>query len=188
MIARVLLGCVALGALAFASLADEPEPPKEVKIKPALLLAGSHSGIDRESFYVVTNEDAWKDLWAKHRGNEKTQRFTESEQYAEIDFDTHYIVAVFTPGFDGCDITPRKRGEEVVIGFRPLVYCTEGRVGEDNRTEHEKAKETAVSPYVFVVLSKPVRTIVIEKDVREMKIDPPLWKEQKRFPAPKGKK
>lgn len=183
MFARVLIGAIALCVLALTSLADEP---KEKPLKPLLLFAGSHSGIDRESFYVVTTEGRWRDLWEKHRGNEKTRRFTEREQYTEIDFDTCYIVAVFTPGFDGCDLTPRQRGEEVVIGYRPLVYCTEGGV-EDKRTEHEKAKEAALAPYSFVVLPKPVKTVVIEKDVREQKIDPPLWKEQKRFPAPKDK-
>jgi hypothetical protein len=184
MLTRAKIGCVALGVLAFGLLAAEP---RETKLKPTFVFSGSHSGINRETFAVATDEAGWKALWEKHRGDEKTQRFTEREQYFDVNFDTHYIVAIFTPGVDGCDITPRMRNDEVVIGFRPLVYCTEGRLPgqEDKRTEHEKAKEASVSPYAFVVLPKPVKTIVIEKDVRQDHSDPPAWKEQKRFPAPK---
>ncbi len=119
MITRVLLGCAAVCALAFASLADEP---KETKLKPTFVFSGSHTAIDRETFAVVTDETAWKALWEKHRGDEKTLRFTEREQYFDIDFDAQYVVAIFPAQGDGCFVTPRKRGAETVIGFRSYYH------------------------------------------------------------------
>ncbi len=189
MFARVLLGCAALGVLAFAALADEPKG-KDKPFKPTFVFSGSHSAIDRETFAVVADEVAWKVLWVKHRGKLFDPQFTEHQQDVEIDFNTHYVVAIFSAQWDWCQVTPRKRGDEVVIGFRPIGYSTEGRLPgtKDTRTEHEKAKEAAIAPYAFVVLPKPVQTVVIEKDVREHKSDPPLWKERARFPAPKDKK
>ena len=190
MFARILLVCVALCALTFASPADEPKEVKETKLKPTFVFSGSHSAIDREMFAVVTDEAAWKALWEKHRGGKKTLQFTEREQHFDIDFDTQYAIAIFPAQYDWCFVTQRKRGEEVVIGFRAHGFSTEGRApgAVDTRTEHEKAKENVVTPYAFVVLPKPVSIVVIEKDVRQDKFGTPEWKELKRFPAPKDKK
>jgi hypothetical protein len=187
MIARVLLGCAALGVLSFLSLADEP---KEMKLKPVAVFRGSHSAIDRETFAVVSDEKEWKSIWEKHRGDEKTLRFTERVQYFDIDFDTQYVVAVFPADGDECLITPRRRGDEVAIGFLPHFYGIEGRQPgmQDTRSAHDKAKERAIMPYAFAVLPKPVKTVVIEKDIRRDKFAAPEWKEVKRFPTPKDNK
>ena len=184
---RVLIGWVALGALTFVCRAEEP---KEAKLKPTLIFSGSHTAIEREYFAVVTDEAAWKALWEKHRGGEKTLRFTEREQYFDVDFGSHCVVAIFPGGGDSCDITPRKRGEEILIGFRSALYGIEGRLPgmKDTRTEHEKAKEAAVMPYALVVLPRPVGAVVIEQDVRTDKFGAPVWKERKRFPARNDKR
>jgi len=194
MFARVMIGCVTLNTFAFASLAQEP---KETKLKPTLVFRGTHSAIQKERIVVITDEAGWKDLWKQHRGKEYDPPFTETDQELSIDFDTHYVVGVFTRECDDCVITPRMRGADVVIGFRPLWYSTEGRppLGDVKRTEQEKAadearvaKMVAKAPYAFIVLPKPVKTVVVEKDVRRDKSDPPLWKEVARFPGLKDKK
>jgi hypothetical protein len=186
MFARIVIGCVAMCALAFASLAEEPKGVKETKLKPTLMFTGSHSAIHRDRYEVVANEKDWKKLWKDHRGDEATRLFAESSQRFDIDFDTHYVVAVFYGGSPDGDVVPRQRGETVLIGYKNLYYQTEG--GVDLRSDIDKAQEATTAQYGFVVLPKPIKTVVIEKDVQGELGKPPIWKEQKRFPAPKDKK
>ncbi|MCI0699460.1 MAG: hypothetical protein L0241_00045 [Planctomycetia bacterium] len=181
MLARIVIGCIALCALAFASLADEP---KETKLKPTLVFSGTHSAIRNETFNVIATKEGWEKLWKQHRGDDF--RFTESQQELNIDFETHYVVAIFTGCGELCWITPRQRGDVIAIGFDFEIFSTEGRPPE--QTEHEKTKERAASSYAFVVLPKPVKLVVIEKNFEHRRGKPPLWKEQFRFPAPKDKK
>jgi hypothetical protein len=159
--------------------------PKETKLKPTAVFAGSHSAIRYETFNVITKEEGWQRLWKEHRGAKHDPEFTETEQELDIDFDTHYVVAVFA-GVDWCEITPRLRGDVVVIGFRGVVNQTEGRLPQ--RSGHEEAKDAAKAPYAFVVLPKPVKTVVIEEDVRYRLDKPPIWEHRFLFPAPKDAK
>jgi hypothetical protein len=183
MCTRVTLCLSALLALAGSSPAQEP---KETALKPTLVLSGTHSAIRKERTAVVTGAAEWKELWKEHRGKEYDPPFTERLQELNVDFDTHYVVALFTGPGGWCWITPRMRGGDVVIGFGGEVFSTEGRPPE--LTAGEKAKQEAEAPYTFVVLPKPVKAVVIEQDIRRSKLDPPLWKEAYRYPAPKDKK
>src|SRR5262245_14939895 len=185
MCACVTFGLSALLALTCPSLTQEP---KETTLKPTLIFSGSHSVIRKERFAVVTGEAGWKDLWEQHRGKESDPPFTERDQELSIDFDTHYVVAVFT-GTDAClFVTTFARGDEILIRFTARGYQTEGRPPEDKRTAHQKAKDAAGADYCFVVLPKPIKTIVVERDVRRRLDYPPLWQEIARFPVPQGKK
>lgn len=184
MIIRVLFGSVVLGALAFASFADEP---KEKPFKPLLIISGSHSAVQKDQLEICTTEVEWDVVWEKHRG-EGEPRFTEKRQRLEIDFGTHYVVAVFTRDKQECAVTTFERGDEVLVRYD--AYCPQiaGRVGGKKRTKHQDAKEEAVAAYAFVVLPKPVRTVVMEQGSRVDLDHPLVWKEQKRFPAPGNKK
>ena len=186
MFARVLLGCIALFAPAFVSLADEPKEVKETKLKPTTIFRGSHSEIRGETFDVVTTAKEWKALWSKHRGEARDPLFTETSQSLEIDFDTHYVITLFTGNGERCSLTPKLRGNTIIIGFCHEVFSTEGR--SPDRTDHEKAKENAAAEYVFILLPKPVRTVVIEEDIEFRRNQPPRWTERAKFPTPKDKK
>jgi hypothetical protein len=191
MFARVLLGCVAVCVPVFAALAEEP---KETKFKPVAVFHGSHSGVRSEAYNVVTTAPEWEKLWAKHRRVDPL--FTETFQDLEIDFESHYVVAIFRGNWGyGCLITASKRGETIVIGFEDEILSTEGGfpgVKEDEKAKqraiHERAKERAMARYVFVVLPKPVRTVVIEENIEFRRGKQPVWKERATFPAPKEKK
>jgi hypothetical protein len=183
MFVRVLIGCVALYALAFASQADEP---KETKLKPTLVLVGTHSAIRDEKLDVVTNEKDWKRLWSAHQGEDNSRLFVDRNQTFDPDFDSQYVAVVFFgdgPPFG--KVTPRQRGDTVIIGYEGLYYQTEGR---DRRPDIVIAKDFTAAPYALVLLPKPVKTVVFEENVQEELGKPPIWKEQKRFPAPKEKK
>ncbi|WP_439626648.1 hypothetical protein [Gemmata sp.] len=191
--------CVVL-VLAYPARAQEP---KEAALKPTLVLCGTHSAILKEQAAVVTNAAAWKELWKQHRGPTQDPPFTEQCQELDVNFESHFVVAIFAGSCDECEVTPRNRGADVVIGYRARLYSVELRARippiDDTRNEREKAadeakevrevaKEAAKAPYAFVVLPKPVKTVVIERDVRRSKFDPALWKEVFRFPAPKDEK
>lgn len=183
MIARVLLGCVVACVLAIASLAEEP---KDIRLKPTLTLTGSHSAILKDRFEVISNETDWKKLWKEHRGDVATRLFAEGDQTIDLDFDTHYVVAIFYGHSPTGTVTPRQRGDTIHVGFKNGYYqIAGGRV--DERPDTLKAQETTTAHYAFIVLPKPVKAVVIERDIQRELGKPPLWEEQKRFPAPKNK-
>lgn len=181
MLVRVALGCVTLCALTFASSADEP---KETKLKPTLLFTGSHSAILKDRFEVVSNEKDWKKLWKEHRGDAATRLFAEGDQNFDIDFDSHYVVAAFYGSSPDGKVTPRQRDGTLFIGYENLYYQTEGGA-VDRRPDILKAQEATTAHYAFIVFPKPVKTVVIERNVQRELGKPPIWEEQKRFPAPK---
>lgn len=192
MMARILLGCVALCALAFASLAEEP---KETKLKQVTVFNGSHSKILKERFELVTTKEAWEKLWEEHQGKRDKRIDGLDEQRIDVDFETHYVVAIFSGWCGWCAITPRQRDNAVVIGFEPSGWQTEGRPpGKKPDKEmkklirQRKVWEDALAPYAFVILPKPVKMVIIEEGKRPDLMSPPVWKERTRFPAPKDKK
>jgi hypothetical protein len=197
MYARVVAVCVATFAFTFTVHAAEP---RETKLKPTVIFTGTHSAIQHETFDLIATESGWKELWKKHRGEEFNPLFTETFQELEIDFETHYVVVIFTGrgSGEGCEITARQRGDVVFVGFKPWFYQTEGRppiTAEDPlprtpdfRAIHDEAKSAAKAPYAFVVLPKPVKTIVIERNVQSELGRPPVWNLRFLFPVSQGQK
>ena len=182
---RFALGLVTLGMLATASLAGEP---KETKLKPTLVLRGSHSAIRKERFVVVTQEREWKELWAQHRGKEADPPFTERDQELSPDFDTHFVIAVFTGANTALSVSTFARGEDVLVRTRARGYQRGVGGNGPERTAYQQAKDEAIADYCFIVLPKPLKTVVVEKDVCRRLDVPPQWEEKARFPVPQGKK
>lgn len=161
-----------------------PDGAGEKLFRPVAVFQGTHSRITKETFRLIRTPDAWKQVWEEHRGAPGKQRFTESDQALGIDFENHLVVAIFAGPCDWCDVTPRLRADTVVIGFWACVNQTEGRplgAGGPPPDPAETAKEKAQAPYAFVVLRKPVRTVVIEQDVRRELPSPPVWKQRTTF-------
>lgn len=183
-----LLSCL---ALAFGVCAEEP---KEPKIKGAIAFSGTHSQIRNERIELVSTKKEWDKLWEQHYGTPKGRRLLAESLELSVDFDTHYVVAVFSGECYWCDVTTRERKGFVVIGYEKTSIQTEGREpGADTKRakkerELEKERADALAPYAFVVLPKPVRTVVIERGQRRDLATPPEWKEVKRFPVPDDKK
>lgn len=164
------------------TVAEDAKP-----FKPTAVFRGTHSQIKKERFVQVLCADAWKELWEEHRG--KDARFTESEQELEVDFDTHYVIAIFTGSADWCSLVPRTRGNEVVLGFRGEGYQTEGgplgrsKPPTPDEIEREK-KDAAKSPYAFVALPRTVASVAIEQNVQRTLGEPPIWKHRTKFTLP----
>jgi hypothetical protein len=173
---------IAMSWLCLAPVATAEEP-KEMPYKATAVFTGTHSEIKKERFAVVYAAEVWKRLWEEHRGKEN--RFTESYQELEIDFETHFVVAVFAGSCDWCGINTRITSDELRVGFRAGVNQTEGggEFGARPRTTVERAKDEAQAPYAFVVLPRPVRKIVIEQDVRRLIDESPVWEVRTAFPV-----
>ena len=185
MFARVLLGCMVVCAMSCALLAEEP---KEKPFKPLLVFDGSHSAVRQDRIDLCTTAKEWEVVWSKHRGEEAEPQFTETRQALDINFDTHYLVAIFTRDKQECVVTTFARENAVVVRYDAHYLQIVGRFGGgEKRSKFQKAKENAVAAYAFVVLPKPVKTVIIEQGLRADLTQPFVWKEQKRFPAPKGK-
>jgi hypothetical protein len=177
---------VACLAAAFGARADEP---KEPKLKGATVFAGTHSQIRNERIELVTTKKEWDQLWDQHYGTTKERRLLAESLELSVDFDTHSVVAVFVPGCYWCAVTTRERDGMAVIGYEKTYIQTEGRepdaVTKQMKRERklEKERTDALAPYAFVVIPKPVRTVVIERGQRRDLSTPPEWKEVKRFPV-----
>lgn len=180
---RILLTLTVICSSALAGHMPTKEP-KVTELKPTLLLCGSHSAIRKEKFLVVTETAKWLALWKEHRG--KNPQFTEPGQDLKIDFESHYVVAIFTGDRSDLIVSTLLRGDEVVMRLTALGIQTAEGV-EDNRTAHEKARDEASADYCFVILPKPIKTVAIERDYRRQLDHPPLWKETARFPLPNNK-
>ena len=170
---------------AFLACAVMVAPQFEKPFKPTAVFDGTHSGIKKERFVQVLDAGAWKQLWNEHRGNDA--KYTETHQRFAIDFDTHYIVALFM-GENGhwCEVKSRIRGGgEVVIGFHTSFPQTEGGpLGGGAPTAEEIAEEKkseAMRPYAFIVLPRTVRSVAIEQDARRTLGPPAVWKHRTRF-------
>lgn len=157
----------------------------EKPLRPAALFQGSHSQIAKESFRVIKTPGEWKSLWEEHRGEFDRRAFTEYEQSFDVDFEENLVVALFTGRCDWCEVTPRLRGDAVVIGYQADMYQRISFASQNiPPTPVEKAKEArevAKAPYALIVLRKPVKTIVIEQDVRRVIDAPPVWKHRQTF-------
>lgn len=188
----LLLSACAVGCLRLLAA----DGPREEKLSPPVVLSGTHSQIKKETFKLITTAADWKTAWEEHHGKYTDREFTERDQSLDIDFSTHYVAAIFTGHCDWCEVTPRRRGDTVVIGFEACAYRTEGRpIGADKpdaqaeaRAEREHEKRRAQAPYAFIVLPKPVRTVVIEQAVRRDLITPVTWKHRVTFPGAEEKK
>jgi hypothetical protein len=195
MIKRVVIGCCAVFALA---LAVHGEETKETRFKPTMVFTGTHSAIRYETYQLISTGVGWKELWEQHRGDENDRLFTESYQGIDINFETHYVVAIFIGGYpDGCEIIPLQSGDTIIIVSRGMFFQTEGRTPKtaddplprtpDLRQVHNEAKANALGSYAFVVLPKPVKTVVLADATGSPRDGPLNWKQRFIFPAPKGK-
>jgi hypothetical protein len=99
-------------------------PVVDKPYQPVIALDGSHSQIRKERFVHLLTAEEWTELWSEHRG--KKQPYTETSQSPNINFKTHYAVAVFAGPCDFCSPQYCIRGEEVVIRYHPDVPQTEG--------------------------------------------------------------
>jgi hypothetical protein len=163
------------------------EPNKVLKpLQPTMVFRGTHSQIQKERFEQILTSDAWNKLWEEHRGSRS--RFTESEQSLEIDYGTHYAIAIFPGASAYVSVSAFEVEETVRIRYRRFSGGSEGGPIGGTRTpemNEEEEKYEARRPYAFIILPRPVRQVTIEQDVRKKGSEPPpIWETRVSFPVP----
>ena len=143
--------------------------PVGTLLKPSVVLTGTHSQVRQETLRLITTASEWKTLWKAHRGDDPHRGYTETHQELMVDFEAHFVVAIFTGACDWCDVKTVRRGDAAVVGFERCYTQTEGGpLGAGSKTpaeaeKREEEKESAKAPYAFVVLEKPLTKVVIEE-------------------------
>jgi hypothetical protein len=161
----VVLGCLFSAAICLAAGQDN---------KPLLTLYGRNSKITEMKVLRVTSEKEWKALWLEHKTGSPDPTVAPGDlEYAELDFGKVMAIAVFEGEASNCaGYTAHSISEDrerITVRLRAHSYGS--------------AFETPVTQaWGILVLPRSDKEIVLERDIRSEKIDPPVWKEWKKFP------
>lgn len=171
------------GLLLASSIGADPKSDTAAKkIKPIVQLGGSDSAIKKEEFLRCTTVKEWEQLWKRHREGKSP---IETNQYLEVDFDTHIVIAIFQgeQGFHGpVDVKEVNESQEcLTVRFEIGSVQTGDGIGG----EQIKPVRLEAGSYSFIVLPKSKKHIKFEIDKRSEIAAPPLWKECGQLPAVK---
>lgn len=188
----VLIVCVALSA---SSVLGQQRLQPVRQMKPALVWTGTDSKIDKEAFVRCTSQPECDELWQKHRGvnpwgtvvqqqKDDSQELDHCQYCPQVDFDSHMIVAVFSGrgAHEGMSVKSVLDERDFVrIGYK--VETSQPGPARPNapRTPARKPAQG----YVFAVLPRSEKPIILEQDVRREINAPPVWIERARLATPK---
>ena len=138
---------------------------------PLALLSGADSKVSEASYRRVTSADQWKRVWLDHLGLEDDDIY---RPVFDVDFQRCMVLAVFRGKMDNIasqrvdSVTETERA--IVVRIAHVGYQTIGG------WKH-------VTPFVFIVLPKSGKRIVLEDNVQTYMAHPPEWKELARIEA-----
>jgi hypothetical protein len=169
------------GAASIAGLPHPAAPPADGA--PAVVeWVGAHSRVTQPRFERVRTREQWEDLWHLHTGEGRRFKDTPYAYPPRIDFGRFEIIAYFRGPSKNCD------GEELVssdrlddatrLRFDSITYQTMAAPGE-------KDDGVDCEPFGIWLIDRTTGPIVIEENVQGIIGQPPKWKEQHRFSAPK---
>lgn len=147
-------------------------------IKPVMVLAGSDSAIDKESFHRCMSQDEIRELWKKHRG---VDDLNATMFCPKVDFDSHMVVAIFRGhgaifGLRVDSITDEPKG--IRIRYLPATVQLAGGKPR-NLPRDDKG-------YAIVVLKRSSKAIVLEEGKLFDLTQPIEWSEHGKIPAIKA--
>lgn len=196
-----LICCCCAGAVvlllgAFASFDDgltaqllQTQPPATVE----LLLTDDDSQIGEQGQHLISTQDEWQALWARHVGPDAMDPESgEVTPAPEIDFDTQLIAAVFIgagrTSFGLTLMSFTSEDETLTIRYRSRSYQTAqgGRFHPDpvDAKKDFEQRYGHIRPYGFFVLTRSPREIVLLQDTRGMAQPDPKWTERARWQPP----
>ena len=161
---------VVLGCLLSAAICPGAGPDN----KPLLTLYGRNSKITERKVLRVTSEQEWKALWMEHKTGSPDPKAPPGDlEYANLDFGKVMALAVFEGEASNCaGYTAHSISEDqkrITVRLKAHKY---GSLVETPATQ----------AWGILVLPRSGKEIVVERDVRSEKKDPPVWKEWKKFP------
>jgi hypothetical protein len=208
----LLLATVTIAAwLTAQHVAGQPQQAERAWSAPPTVVAfaGSYSGVTSREYHRITNEVDWRELWARHAGDN-----TERDSYGEIvapgiDFDKFVAVAIFNgDGWNtrSMSLVESSQGDDWRIRFDANTYQTsaasvteiviEGemtdekleeailREAQSKHAERDAGKfkdPNYTSAYGIFVLPRSDKPIVLFENVQGLKDEAPTWNEVHRF-------
>jgi hypothetical protein len=171
-------------------MADETKAEGK-EMKPLLVMKGGKSKIEEASCQRITSSDDWKKLWAQHKtGSPDQKNLPDDLECVELDFDRFMVVAVFdgvsdSQGYFGLGLETTKE-TDARITVRVISWYAQttldglgGKPGES--LEEKQARQKTY--WLFIVLPRSDKELVIESDHGRREGDKHAWKELKRIPA-----
>jgi hypothetical protein len=147
---------------------------------PVVQWTGPDSSIDEPGFVRVTDQAAWGELWARHRGDRLEHNLRRLPVVPTIDFDRYMIVATFAARGaenDGEIVQEMmERDDALVIRFASLTFQTLTIGDPDAATQRVKG-----SAYGIWLIPRRDGPIVIEQDQRQLLNQPAKWVQVHRF-------
>jgi hypothetical protein len=150
---------------------NEKRPPVS---KPLVAISGadSHVHVRKPSYERVTTPEDWARIWISHLGTTKDDAY---RPLLEVDFDRCLVVVIF--GGERINIrrieidSLSENTNSIVIRFTELGYQTDGA---DNNKPSDR-------PYAFIIVPKTNKSIVLERNLANLGVQAPEWKEVARL-------
>ncbi|MCC6676887.1 MAG: hypothetical protein IT436_07070 [Phycisphaerales bacterium] len=184
---RSILIALPLAALAagFAPARPAPSPAQPLPIErpaPSVMLYGPESSIRERRFERIRDQPAWNALWAEHAkdlGDRAAQGWLLPPQ---IDFTTFEVIAFFRGPATN---TSGEIAELVELGidqvwlrFDSITYQTASSFNNPDPS----GGAVRCHPYGLWVIRRTDKPVILEENVQNLKSEPPVWREQHRFP------
>jgi len=136
--------------------------------RPFVVMSGADSHVTKPSLTVIQGNEQWQRVWEEHVGTTVDDAYRAA---MEVDFDRCMVVVVFrglTRNVRGIAVdSVSASGESIRIRLNDVGYQTGGK-GNDRPLDR---------PYVFIILPKSTKDIVVEENVQKYKGEPPEWKD-----------
>jgi hypothetical protein len=148
------------------------------KLKPVMVWTGTDSKQAKESFTRCCSQKDWEVSWHKHQGGDGQANH---RTCPEIDFDSYMVIVIFhgkssqNIGINIVDVFEDK--ESFHVRYKPLWYQIGILLGANL-----DQKQLDTQSYVFIVLPKSQKAIVLEENVSGVIVGPPIWKERTKMP------
>lgn len=162
-------------------------------IKPVINWTGTDSKVAKESFARCSSQKEWEVTWLNHQADKNGEY---SQKCPEVDFDSCMVIAVFHgKSYENTGIEVLAVNEDrdcVRVRYRPATYqvafsfppVTFGEsAGESPKQREGGGEKTLKRPYdtqsyVFIVLPKSPKPVILEEDLRDRLDGPSVWYEQ----------
>jgi hypothetical protein len=178
---RTVLGLVVgmLFVLPEIRVCEAEQPAEKIK-KPCVVISGADSLVAKPRYQRITSLDEWARVWQEHKGAKITTPydfFYDPLTIPQIDFENYMVVAVFggenwnSAGYRGDSIS--EDNNRLILKFKEKGYQTAGPGGGGKKA----------APYGFFVVPRSDKPLALFEDVRSMRDNDPVWKEQITFPA-----